>query len=1031
MKNLNYLLTIILSIVIVTTDLIAQKTYDDSFFQGMEWRNIGPKRGGRSLAASGSPGRRNEYYFGAVGGGLWKTTDSGQSWKPVTDGQLMSSSVGAVAVSETNPDVIYIGMGETELRGNIMQGDGVYKSTDGGETWRNVGLKDTETIAKVRVHPTNPDIVYVAALGHPYGKNEERGVFRSKDGGNTWEKIKYISDQTGAIDLVIDRTNPNVLYASFWQVYRTAYKMWGGGPECGLYKSTDGGDTWTELTKNPGMPEAPIGKIGISVSPVNPQRVFAQVEANEGGLFRSDDGGKTWEKVNNERKLRQRAFYYSRVYADTQDEDVVYVLNVRFWKSVDGGKTFDIEIDTPHGDHHDMWIDINDPQRMIVATDGGGSVSVNGGETFTDQDYATSQFYHIMTTKDFPYHVCGAQQDNSTMCIPSEGWGFKMARGPSNGEYYYPVGGGESGYITQDPKDLDIFYAGSQGALLTKYNRSNGQIRDLQVYPRFFSGDPSKDLPERWQWTFPIIFSPVDNNRLYTCSQHVWYSTNGGQKWEKISPDLTIADPATLDVTGGVITKDMNGPEIYATVFALAPSYHDVNTIWAGSDDGLIHITRDHGKNWENITPPDMIKDTRVSIIEASKHTPGTAYVAAKRYQMDDRKPYLWKTSDYGKTWTKIVNGIREDDFLHVIREDPTRPGLLYAGGEHQAWVSFDDGENWQTLQVNMPDTQVTDLSVTEKDLVAGTHGRSVFILDDIAPIREMSDAVAGKSVHLYKPYTAYRRVQDAVIQYYLKDQADEVKIEVLDERGNLIEEFIGTEPEVMESNDPSARWLGALPKAPTTAAGLNRWEWKLRYPGATSFDGMIIWSARPQLGPWAPPGNYQVRLTVGQEVQTHSFEIKLDPRQKDVAMADVQEQFKMALQIRDETTKANEAVIQIRDIKGQLEEQVEGASKSLKRTTDQFIEKISAVEQELYQVQNRSNQDPLNFPIKINNRLAYLRKSMESGDGAPTDGARKVFNELQKELKRYLDQLNYYLENDLPKVNDALKKSKKEQVVI
>lgn len=1029
MKPVTHFLGFLFLLAFISIDIQAQQ-FDESYFNGMEWRNIGPKRGGRSLAVSGSPGRRNEYYFGAVGGGLWKTTDSGTSWKPVTDGQLQSSSVGAVAVAETNPDIIYIGMGETELRGNIMQGDGVYKSVDGGETWRNVGLKETQAIAKVKVHPTNPDIVYVAALGHPYGKNEERGVFRSRDGGNTWQKIKYVSDDTGAIDLVIDRNNPNVIYASFWQVYRTAYKMWGGGPECGLYKSTDGGDTWTELTKNPGMPEAPIGKIGISVSPVNSNRVFAQVEANEGGLFRSDDAGKTWERVNDERKLRQRAFYYSRVYADTQDEDVVYVLNVDFWKSTDGGKTFDIEIITPHGDHHDMWIDINDPQRMIVATDGGGSVSVNGGETWTGQQYATSQFYHIMTTMDFPYHVCGAQQDNSTMCIPSEGWGFMQARGPSD-EYYYAVGGGESGYISQDPKNLDVFYAGSQGALLTKYDRSNGQKRDLQVYPRFFSGDPSADLPERWQWTFPILFSPVDNNRLYTCSQHVWYSTDGGQSWEKISPDLTIGDPETLGVTGGVITKDMNGPEIYATVFALAPSYHDVNTIWAGSDDGLVHITRDHGANWENITPPDMVKDTRVSIIEASKHTPGVAYIAAKRYQMDDRKPYIWRTADYGKTWTKIVDGIREDDFLHVIREDPTRPGLLYAGGEHQTWVSWDNGDNWQSLQINMPDTQVTDLSVTEKDLVAGTHGRSVFILDDLAPIREMNAEVAAKSVYLFKPYYAVRRVQDAVIQYYLADQADEVKIEILDEAGNLVEEFVGTEPELDKKNDPGASWFGALPKDPTTAKGLNQWEWKLRYPGATEFEGMIIWSARPQLGPWAPPGNYQVRLTVGDDVQTQMFKVRLDPRQNDVELADVQEQFELAMQIRNETTRANEAVIQIREIKGQLNEQIEGGSKSLMKTANDFLEKISAVEQELYQVQNQSPQDPLNFPIKVNNRLAYLRKSLESGDGPPTAGQQKVFGELKEELQGYLDALDRHIKNELPKVNDALKKGKKKEVVI
>jgi len=671
---------------------------DISHFSKMKWRNIGPNRGGRSLGCTGSPGRPLEYYFGATGGGLWKTTDGGQEWSAVTDGQINTSSVGAVAVAETNPDVIYIGMGETQLRGSITQGDGVYKSDDGGKKWRHLGLKETQSISRIRIHPTNPDIVYVAALGHPYGDNEERGVFRSKDGGNTWQKVLYIGANTGAADLIIDRTNPKILYATTWQVYRKTWKMWGGGEGCKLFKSVDGGDTWIDISKNPGMPAAPLGKIGITVSPANPNRLYAIVEANDGGVYRSDDAGWTWKKMNDERKLRQRAFYYSRIYADPLDPETVYCLNVNFYKSVDGGKTFDIDINVPHGDNHDLWIDPNNPQRMISSNDGGACVSNNGGKSWTEEDYPTSQLYHVTTTMDVPYHVAGAQQDNTTLSIPSDGWGYKHLN-EGNKSWFYEVGGGESGYIAPHPTNPDLFYAGSQGALLTRYDRSNGQERDIQVYPRFFSGEPASSLPERWQWTYPIVFSPLDPNILFTCSQHVWKTTNDGQSWEKISPDLTYADPETLGPTGGIITKDMNGPEIYATVFALAPSFHDIQTLWAGSDDGRIHITRNGGKSWIEITPKDLPKFSTVSIIEASKHDPATAYVAAYRYQVDDRAPYVYKTTDYGKTWTKIIKGIKPQDFARSIREDHQKKGLLFLGTENGVYVSFDAGENWQTLQ--------------------------------------------------------------------------------------------------------------------------------------------------------------------------------------------------------------------------------------------------------------------------------------------------------------------------------------------
>jgi photosystem II stability/assembly factor-like uncharacterized protein len=993
---------------------------DPSFYEGYKWRNLGPNRGGRSLSSTGSPGRVNEYYFGATGGGLWKTIDGGNDWFPVTDGQINSSSIGAVAVAETNPDIVYIGGGETQLRGSITQGEGVYKSIDGGKNWRDLGLKETQAISRIRVHPTNPDIVYVAALGHPYGENEQRGVFRSIDGGNNWQKVLYVSDRAGAADLIIDRTNPKILYASTWQVYRKAWKMWGGGPDSKLFKSLDGGDTWIELTKNPGMPEGPIGKIGVTVSPADPNRIWAVVEANEGGIFRSDDGGWTWLRVNSERKLRQRAFYYSRIYADPFDRETVYGLNVQFWKSTDGGITFDQEIKVPHGDNHDLWIDPNNPLRMISSNDGGGTVSVNGGKSWTEEDYPTTQFYHVMTTSDVPYHVAGAQQDNSTLAMPSDGWGHMQARGPNHG-WYYPVGGGESGWITQSPTNPDVFYAGSQGALLTRYNRKTGQKRDIQVYPRFFSGEPSSALPERWQWTFPIMFSPLDDQIMYTCSQHIWKTTNDGQTWEKISPDLTYADPATLGVTGGVITKDMNGPEIYATVFALAPSNHDVNTIWAGSDDGKVHITRNGGKKWVDITPKGLPKFSRVSIIEESKFKPGTLYLAANRYQTDDREPYVFKTNDFGKTWKKITIGIESGHFARAIREDLVQEGLLYLATEHGVYVSFNDGALWQSLQLNLPDTPIRDLVLRDNDVVLGSHGRGFWILDDIIPFRSAAEVNQTDEVILYPPSDPIRGIYPAKIQYYLKEQADTVHIDLMDYNGVVIHSYSGFNSKYVP--DPNvSRWMRGGSTVPTTAKGLNTFTWDLRYPGATSFDGMIIWSARPQRGPLAPLGNYQVKIRVGDVQKTETFEIKIDPNLEEITPADLQLQFDLSIQIRNQTSSANEAVIQIRSLRNQLVHLMKNQELSALNTSAQeIIEKTRTIEETLYQVKNQSNQDPLNFPIKLNNRLASLRRSVENGQARPTDAAYVVFDELKGALTQLLTQLDTLLSEDMNRLNDAL----------
>ena len=996
-----------------------------SFYEGLTWRNIGPNRGGRSLGAAGSPGRSNEYYFGATGGGLWKTVDGGTEWKAVTDGQITSSSVGAVAVAETDPDIVYIGMGEVQLRGSITQGDGVYKTTDAGKTWRHLGLQETQAVSRIRIHPNNPEIVYVAALGHPYGDNEERGVFKSTNGGDTWKKVLYASPKAGAVDLIIDRNNPQVLYATTWEVQRKAWKMWGGGGDSKLWKSVDGGETWSDLTANQGMPEGPVGKIGVTVSPADSNRVWAIVEANEGGVFRSDDAGKTWQRTNDKRKLRQRAFYYSRIYADPLDKETVYCLNTGFYKSTDGGKTFDTTIKVPHGDNHDLWIDPNDPNRMINSNDGGGNVSVDGGKSWTEQDYITSQLYHVMATSDVPYHVAGAQQDNSTLAIPSEGWDYRQARGPNHG-WYYPVGGGESGWITQHPENKDIFYAGSQGALLTRYDRSNGQSRDIQVYPRFFSGEPASALPERWQWTFPIMFAPQDAKVMYTCSQHVWKTLDDGQSWEKISPDLTYADPETLGKTGGIITMDMNGPEIYATVFALAPSFHDINTIWAGSDDGKIHITRDGGANWSDITPKELPKFSRVSIIDESKHRPGTLFVAANRYQVDDRQPYVFKTHDYGKTWTKIVNGVQDGHFARAVREDPVREGLLFLATEHGVYFSINDGDLWQPLQLKLPDTPIRDLVVKDNDVVIGSHGRGFWILDDIQPLRQYSEDLKDQSAILFQPADAIRGIADASIQYYLAAEQDTITFEILDSNDALINTYTGSKPEY-EENPDLPWWQKGGASKPTTAKGINTFTWDMRYPGASEFEGMIIWSALPKRGPKAPLGEYKVRMKTKDYEQTYSFNVLINPNLKGITKADLDEQFDLANKIMQKTTAANNAVIKIREMKKTLDTlKSELPQSDYSKIVAPFLVKLSAVEEDLYQVKNQSGQDPLNFPIKLNNRLASLRRSVENGDAKPTNGAYLVFEELSTELETHLNSLNETLVRQLPKVNKVLTKSGK-----
>ena len=967
-----------------------------SLLPPMEWRSIGPDRGGRSIAVAGHAERPFEYYFGATGGGLFKTTDGGSTWTPVTDGQVGSASVGAVAMAPSDPDIVYIGMGEVQLRANVLQGDGVYRSDDAGKSWRHLGLADTHAIGRIRVHPTNPERVYVAALGHPFGPNPERGVFRTTDGGDTWEKVLFRDERTGAVDLVMDPVDPDVLYATLWQVYRKPWRLWSGGEGSGIFKSTDGGDTWSELTHNPGFPAGVLGKITVTVSGADPDRVWANVEAERGGLYRSDDGGRSWELVNGHRDIWQRAFYFQRLEADPLDHETLYILNFRLMRSTDGGRTLESVPET-HADHHDLWIDPVNPLRMINGNDGGGVVTVNGGRTWTTMRYPTAQIYRLATTADFPYHVCGAQQDNSTVCVASEPGHLRDPRGKST-EWMYAVGGGESGYIAPHPGNPDIFYAGATNTL-TRYDRATGMVTDIQPWPRIVMGEPARDMPERWNWTYPVAVAPVAPHALYVGSQHLWRSVDEGESWARISPDLTRADPETLDDSGGPIVKDQDGPEIYSTLYSIGLSPHEPGTIWTGSDDGLVHVSRDTGGSWRDVTPPDMPPHTRVMTVEVSPHAPASALVAGIRYEMDDRSPYAWKTDDYGVTWTRISDGLPYGAFVRVVREDPKRAGLLYAGTEHGVFVSFDGGSRWSDLSFGLPRTPVTGLSVEERDLVISTHGRSFWVLDDIETLRQIETDVAGSDLHLFRPADAVRRSVPAVIDFRVSRQG-RVRLDILtDDR----------------------EWVTII-VADVRSRGTHRARWDLRYPGAATFPGIVLEGGNPAVGPWAPPGRYSARLTADGMTREVTFDVHPDPRLGDISAAAFADQFRLAMAIRDAETRANRNVMTARYLLHQIDAILaRSVDAGIRDAASGFAAGIEAVAGELYQLRNQSPKDKIAFPIKLNDRLTGLRSHLERGDGTPIGAYQAVFDELSAELDVHLRTLQRMLSDDLPRLNRQL----------
>ena len=1036
------------------------------------WRCIGPFRGGRVVTVAGDVNELGTFYFGACAGGVWKTEDAGQYWQCISDGFFNTSSVGALAVSEVDPNVIYAGTGEATIRIDVSHGDGVYKSTDAGRSWQHIGLDDTRHIGKIRIHPQDPDTVFVAALGHAFGRNQQRGVFKSTDGGASWKHVLFVSDKAGAVDLSIDQSNPRIMYASTWEAYRNFHMISSGGEDSGIWRSTDGGDSWQNISANKGLPEGILGKIGIAASPAQAGRVYALIEHEDGGMYRSDDYGDTWRYVGRNNDIISRAWYYMHLTPDPRDPDTVYVNNLRFWKSVDGGKTYSM-IGTPHGDNHDLWIDPNNPKRMVQGNDGGACVSLNGGASWSSIfNQPTAQFYHVAADNRDPYFVYGTQQDNSSVAVPSRN--NKSSLMWMDG---FIAGSGESGYIAIKPDNDDVVFVGAIGSspgggnCLQRYDHRTKQLRLVTTWPEMTAGEAAADLEYRFAWTYPIVFSPHDPDTLYVGGNRIFKSTDEGQSWQPISPDLTRADPDTLKVTGGPINRDAVGAEVYATVFALAESPREPGVLWAGTDDGLVHISKDGGVNWQDITPEQLPGWSMVSMLEPSAHDPATCYLTATRYKHDDYEPYLYRTNDYGRSWTRINDGIPVADFTRVIRCDPTRQGLLYAGTETGVYISFDDGACWQRLQLNLPITPVHDLLVKRNDLIAATHGRSFWIFDDLTRLHQLATDATQQNAMLLKPRDTQRILESidgrrlldqpgktymsstgvmaaythklseenvverhfldsgenlprgVLVTYFLQnDPQVTIKLSFLDADGNVLRAFCSMDDEDRKAQkkkkDKSQVFI-------TANAGWNRFVWDMRLPQSPKLKGDDVQFERMP-GPTIVPGAYQVSLQVGEDMRTHSFNIVMDAS-ANASQEELQQQFDLLTSIYDIYSKATATLnsmrsyrCQLNNLCGRFSEQEDLAD--LAERAKVLQEQILCIEKGIFIPDLREGwPGRVNHGTDVLRRLSALPSVVGLGEYPPTQQSYAVYEKLSGQIESQLSKFEDFAGTEIVACNEEL----------
>lgn len=994
----------------------------EKFIKSLEWRHIGPYRGGRSCAVTGLLHNRTTYFMGSTGGGVWKTVDAGNHWENISDGYF-GGSIGSVAVSDSDPNILWVGTGEQTVRGNVSPGAGIWKSEDGGKSWKLKGLEFTRHISRIRIHPKNPDVVYVAALGDLFKNHQDRGVFKTSDGGKTWKKCLFLSDSAGVVDLVLHPTLPNIIYANVWNVRRTPYSLISGGPESSMWMSRDGGEKWENMKGRKGLPKGLWGISCLSLCQSNPDILYAVIENENGGLFRSDDAGTSWHRVNESRDIRQRAWYFSRLQVDPKDPNSVYVLNVSLHKSKDGGKSFQT-IPAGHADYHDLWIDPNDPVRMILANDGGAQVTENGGQTWSSQyNQPTAQFYRITTDNHFPFRIYAAQQDNSTIRISHRNESHAIGQSDWEG-----TAGGESGHIAVDPLNPDIVYGGSYGGYLTRYDHKNNWSRNVHVWPDNPIGHGAINLKYRFQWNFPILFSRHNPKKLFACSNHVHVTYSEGQKWTTLSPDLTRNDTSKMLPSGGPITHDNTSVEYYCTIFAIAESYLDSNVIWTGSDDGLIHLTKDGGKNWINVTPAGLPKWAMVNSIEADPFDPGACYIAATSYKSGDYSPGLWKTEDFGNTWKKIDKGINSDHFTRVLRADPIKAGLLYCGTERGVYFSEDGGKNWYSLQLNLPIVPVTDLAIKDHILIASTQGRSIWTLDDLTPLRNLGQFSEGKNHFLHpKPAYSMRGTMDKKVKRSGINHPSEFMLffylDSLQSTDTLEFYLIG------KSGDTITRISNKFKKGFTEKEmnqGSNLILLPIKYQDAYKVDGMILWGGS-LAGPLAPPGKYDIRVNHNRKEvfrDTVSLIRHLGYPSTD---SDAVRRFAFLKKCRDKVDESHRLITRLRDIRNQQKAYFSkfdsGAlSEEILRLRKEIDSLSLDIENKLYQTKMQAVQDPINYPIKLVNKLAHLIALYNQEVFPPTDQAEELSEMLIKEINQQIDRTKSLEDNQMKKMNTLLR---------